>query len=85
MIDLNSLIAPGSGWVLESATAVNDSGQIAGNGIIDGQEHAFLLTPEHDSVSLTAVPEPSSILLAAGGVALSGARLGRRRASEKLC
>jgi len=42
--DLNSLLPPASGWVLESAEAINDSGQIVGYGTIGGQRHAFLLT-----------------------------------------
>jgi probable HAF family extracellular repeat protein len=45
MTDLNSLIPAGSGWVLDGATAVNDAGQIAGYGTINGAAHAFLLTP----------------------------------------
>jgi probable HAF family extracellular repeat protein len=43
--DLNTLIPSGSGWVLNVATAINDQGQIAGRGLIGGDEHAFLLTP----------------------------------------
>ena len=45
MQDLNSMVAPSSGWVLQQATAINNAGQIAGTGIINGQLHAFLLTP----------------------------------------
>ena len=45
MQDLNNLIPAGSGWVLEGATAINDSGQITGQGTIGGAAHAFLLTP----------------------------------------
>jgi len=46
MIDLNSLITNGSGWILESATGINDCGQIVGFGTnFLGQTHAFLLTP----------------------------------------
>jgi len=45
MKDLNALIAPNSGWTLEFAFAINDNGQITGRGSINGQEHAFLLTP----------------------------------------
>jgi probable HAF family extracellular repeat protein len=51
MQDLNSLIPPNSGWVLEQATAINDRGQITGVGTINGHSHAFLLTPvcrDHD-------------------------------------
>jgi probable HAF family extracellular repeat protein len=44
MLDLNTLIPAGSGWTLSSATGINLSGQIVGNGTINGQQHAFLLT-----------------------------------------
>ena len=61
MVDLNTLIDPASGWVLTSANGINDSGQIAGTGTINGQTHAYLLS----------VPEPASLsLLALGGIAL---------------
>jgi probable HAF family extracellular repeat protein len=45
MQDLNDLIASNSGWSLSIATAINDRGQITGQGAINGQSHAFLLTP----------------------------------------
>jgi probable HAF family extracellular repeat protein len=45
MTDLNTLIPAGSGWVLQTATGINDNGQIVGTGSIGGQTHAFLLTP----------------------------------------
>src|ERR1700722_6789235 len=45
MQDLNSLIPAGSGWTLTWAFAINDSGQITGQGEINGQTHAYLLTP----------------------------------------
>lgn len=45
MVDLNELLAPGSGWVLERATGVNDRGQIVGSGTLGGQQRGFLLTP----------------------------------------
>jgi probable HAF family extracellular repeat protein len=43
--NLNNLIPPKSGWVLNEATDINDKGQIVGEGKINGQTHAFLLTP----------------------------------------
>jgi probable HAF family extracellular repeat protein len=46
MQDLNDLIPANSGWTLEFAFAINDSGQITGRGSINGQDHAFLLTPQ---------------------------------------
>ena len=45
MQDLNNLIPINSGWVLEDADGINTTGQIAGTGLINGQTHAFLLTP----------------------------------------
>ena len=59
MHDLNSLIDPTSGWELQNARAINDSGQITGSGLINGEVHGFLLTP---------IPEPSSFVLAALGL-----------------
>ncbi len=45
MKDLNGLIPTDSGWVLVEARAINKRGQIVGYGRINGQAHAFLLTP----------------------------------------
>jgi probable HAF family extracellular repeat protein len=44
-LDLNTLIDPSSGWKLVKATAINDVGQIVGDGINPGgQQEAFLLS-----------------------------------------
>lgn len=45
MQDLNNLIPANSGWVLQEARAINNKGQIAGFGAINGQTRAFLLKP----------------------------------------
>lgn len=45
MIDLNSLIDPGSGWHLQAATAINEAGEIVGWGRVLGVPTAFMLTP----------------------------------------
>jgi probable HAF family extracellular repeat protein len=45
MMDLNDLIPQDSGWELNGASAINNKGQIVGYGSINGQTHAFLLTP----------------------------------------
>ncbi|MGA9544126.1 MAG: hypothetical protein WBQ85_11180 [Candidatus Sulfotelmatobacter sp.] len=45
MQDLNTLIRPNSGWVLNTATDINVWGQIVGSGTRNGQPHGFLLTP----------------------------------------
>lgn len=48
MTDLNELIPADSGWTLVAATGINDAGEIIGNGLINGQTHGFLLTPDDD-------------------------------------
>ena len=45
MLDLNALLPAGSDWVLAEARAINNKGQIAGNGTLHGVAHAFLLRP----------------------------------------
>lgn len=45
VVDLNSLIAAGSGWVLEHATAINDNGWIVGTGQLNGSPRGFVLIP----------------------------------------
>ncbi len=45
MVNLNDLIPADSGWYLESATGINNRGQITGYGFHGGQQRAFLLTP----------------------------------------
>src|SRR5204862_1307821 len=45
MIDLNSRIAGGSGWVLTHAAAINDAGVIVGWGRFGGRTLAFVLQP----------------------------------------
>lgn len=48
VIDLNDRIPAHSGWILESAHAINDRGQIVGVGTHNGKHfQAFLLTPVH--------------------------------------
>lgn len=64
MLDLNSLIPSNSGWELLQAYAINDSGQITGVGLYNGQLTAFLLTdPPAGGWSIAAVPEPSMALV----------------------
>lgn len=45
MLDLNHRIPTNSGWFLTNATSINDSGRIVGNGVHNGQFHAFALDP----------------------------------------
>ena len=54
--DLNTLIPPGSGWQLILAIAINDRGQIVGNGMLNNEFRAFLLTPNNSS-SMSSVSD----------------------------
>lgn len=58
-IALSALIDPASGWRLQSAVGINDSGWIVGQGINrDGEWHGYVLKP---------IPEPVTIVLLAIG------------------
>jgi hypothetical protein len=77
VVDMNSFIPSTLGWVLESAQGittvgnipdahgVNHTGEqwIVGYGTLNGQTHAFLLTPS--VYTPVAVPEPSTLVLLA--------------------
>lgn len=61
-LDLNNLIPANSGWVLQSATAINDSGQIVGGGELNGVPHGFLLTlPEPSTAALLLCVMPAAL------------------------
>jgi probable HAF family extracellular repeat protein len=78
MIDLNSLIPAGSGWQLLEAYGINDAGQIVGEGLLNGQYHAFLLDPSLANTAFAfapeslveSVPEPGTVCLGAFGLTL---------------
>lgn len=63
-----------AGWsFLSNANAINDRGQIVGNGFINGEYHAFLLSPDNQSI-----PEPKSLVLILIGFSILVAFLFRR-------
>lgn len=67
LIDLETLPeVVAAGWSGLTVAAINDLGQIAGTGIVNGQQRAFLLTPIH------AVPEPDPYALMLAGLGLLG-------------
>jgi probable HAF family extracellular repeat protein len=77
MTDLNTLIPLGSGWELDAAYGVNDTGEIVGTGTYNGQSHAFLLDPAQRSSSLltlsalVSAPEPNAACIMACVLALA--------------
>ena len=78
LYDLNDLIAPGSeaGFTLTAASAINNNGQIVGRGAVNGELHAFLLTPT-SSVSV-AEPTSSVPILSFGAVVILFATFKRK-------
>ena len=62
-----SLLPSNSGWSNLNATGINDAGQIIGQGLINGQEQAFLMTPIAEEV-----PEPAALLVWWVGGAMAG-------------
>jgi probable HAF family extracellular repeat protein len=64
MLDLSDLIPAGTGWVLTDAFDITDAGQICGYGTINGQTHAYLLTPTPEPASLALVASTSFCLFA---------------------
>ena len=69
---LGDLLSDGSGWSLNYPFAgINDSGQIAGTGLINGEAHAFLMTP---------VPVPTALwLFGSGLLGLTGLARSRKK------
>jgi probable HAF family extracellular repeat protein len=78
MMDLNSILPAKSALHLEIARAINDAGQIAGNSVVNGVSHAWLVTmpavlPTCDinADQVTNVADVQLIVNEALGVALS--------------
>jgi probable HAF family extracellular repeat protein len=53
--DLNTMIPPRSGWVLQAAWGISENGMIVGNGTYNGVPRGFLLTPV-DLAGITIAP-----------------------------
>jgi len=66
MIDLNTLLPANSGWTLNYAKDINNLGQITGYGKINGQTHAYIMTP-------TPIP-PAFYMFGSGLLGLVGIR-----------
>lgn len=45
MRDLNKLLPANSGWAINTATSINNRGQIVGQGTFNGENKPYLLTP----------------------------------------
>jgi hypothetical protein len=79
-LDLNTLLPPNSGWILTSATGINDAGQIVGYGIDpSGVYSGYELTPDSNQV-----PEPSVLaFFGLVGLCLGARELTRHRRRDR--
>jgi len=68
--DLNTLAPLAEGWTLTNAIAINNSGQIAATAAFGGIEYAVVLTP---------IPEPATVGIALGLIALGAVAYRRRQ------
>jgi hypothetical protein len=66
-VDLNTLLPPNSGWVLTEVTGINASGQMVGDGLLNGVQTVFLMAPAATKdttppviANLTAMPSTIS-------------------------
>jgi probable HAF family extracellular repeat protein len=46
MIDLNTRVVNGQGWLLTAASAINDNGWIVGTGLHNNRQEGFVLVPQ---------------------------------------
>jgi len=78
-LDLNNLLPPSSGWILTSATGINNAGQIVGYGINpQGTYSGYLLTPNQ-------VPEPSVLaIFGLASLGLAARKLPKRMRSIRM-
>ena len=82
MVSLSNQVSNASGWSLQAASAINDHGQIAGCGTLNGLTRGFLLDPITPAGKLS-VPEPSSVWLLGMAAAIFCLRSSGRRTSLK--
>lgn len=72
MTDLNSLLPANSGWELLGAEFVNNAGQVAGYGVLNGQFSRFLLNTRSQNHPPVAIPGPDQTLECPAQVSLDG-------------
>jgi probable HAF family extracellular repeat protein len=84
MYDVNSLLIDAPGWQVTALYGINNSNQVVGVGVLNGVEHAVLLTdpPAATSGSSVATPEPAAWISTIGGLAALWLRKVTRFASR---
>lgn len=77
MVDLNTLLPDGSGWDLSSdsddtVADINNYGQIVGKGMLNGEERAFLFSPQYTASGTVRVGSATGPPLAGATVSIGG-------------
>jgi probable HAF family extracellular repeat protein len=74
MQDLNDLLPAGTGWHIYQASAINNEGQIVGQGFHDGAQHAYLMTPDDAAgwPSMSILPALADHVFATGLATANG-------------
>ncbi|HWW02087.1 MAG TPA: PKD domain-containing protein [Candidatus Acidoferrum sp.] len=62
MVDLNTLLPPGSGWELNVAQFINDAGRVVGTGTSNGVSQPFILDVTPANLSPIAVAGPDQVV-----------------------
>lgn len=62
LVDLNSYVDPASGWILEYGMAINNTGQIAGFGEMNGVRRSFRLTKDIEPPAILNAESSVSVL-----------------------
>lgn len=60
LVDLNTLLPAGTGWLLVRAWDIDEQGVIVGDGVLNGEARAFVLAPSSTTSVPTASP-PSAV------------------------
>jgi len=75
LVDLNTLLPGGTGWLLVRAWDIDENGIIVGEGILNGESRAFVLSPSSTtSVPTASLPSAVSFLGARPNPVLDRAR-----------
>ena len=71
MYDINALLIDAPGWSITALYGINDSNQVVGVGVLNGIEHAVLLTdpPAPQPSSPASTPEPATWIFTLTGLA----------------